>query len=109
MTAAASAAIATAGHGQPDTKPKLLFFYSTRCGKARRVEGFLAQVLQRRHNHDAFTIVRVNIDTRPDLAQRFNVPATPALLVVQDRQVRVQVSQPTGCVEITDALRPWLH
>jgi hypothetical protein len=109
MTAAGSAAAATADYGQPDSKPKLVFFYSARCGKARRVEGFLAQVLQRRHNHDAFTIVRVNVDTRPDLAERFNVPATPALLVVEDRRVRARVIQPTGCVEITNALRPWLN
>jgi hypothetical protein len=33
-------------------KPRLLFLYSARDGRARRVEGYLAQVLQRRRNHE---------------------------------------------------------
>src|SRR5579875_2608140 len=33
-------------------RPKLLFFYSAHSGQCRRAEALLAQVLQRRHNHD---------------------------------------------------------
>ncbi len=33
-------------------KPSLVFFHSASSGRCRRVEGFLAQVLQRRANHD---------------------------------------------------------
>jgi hypothetical protein len=32
--------------------------------------GFLAQVLQRRRNHESFDLVRVSVDERPDLAER---------------------------------------
>ncbi len=39
--------------------PRLVFFHSTMSGHCRRVEGFLAQVLQRRRNHGTFALVRV--------------------------------------------------
>jgi len=45
----------------------LVFFYSPLSGRCRRVEGFIAQVLQRRRNHDTFELVRVSVDLRPDL------------------------------------------
>jgi hypothetical protein len=34
------------------SNPGLLFFHSPTEGSSRRVEGFLAQVLQRRRNHE---------------------------------------------------------
>jgi len=37
-------------------RPLLLVFTSDRNGKCRRAEGFLAQVLQRRRNHDTFSV-----------------------------------------------------
>ena len=51
-------------------RPSLVFFYSSRSGASRRVEGFLAQVLQRRRNHDTFRIYRVDDVERPDLVKQ---------------------------------------
>ena len=70
------------------TKPRLVFFHSRSCGKCRRVEGFIAQVLQRRHNHGTFVLVPVDAEERPDVLERFNVDEVPSLVVVTDRQVR---------------------
>lgn len=53
---------------EADSRPKLLFFYTDSSGRSRRVESFLAQVLQRRRNHDTFQLYRVDCDARPDLA-----------------------------------------
>jgi hypothetical protein len=61
------------------TKPKLVFFYSPQSGRCRRVEGFIAQVLQRRRNHETFELVRVSVDKRPDLADRFGVETVPTI------------------------------
>jgi hypothetical protein len=36
-------------------KPKLVFALSGRDGRSRRLDAYLAQVLQRRHNHDTST------------------------------------------------------
>jgi hypothetical protein len=90
-------------------RPRLLFFYSSVSGHCRRVEGYLAQVLQRRRNHDAFELVRVRVERRPDLAARFHVDAVPTLVVVEDRKVRKRIVTPTGCKELEEELTPWLH
>jgi thioredoxin-like negative regulator of GroEL len=90
-------------------RPQLLFFSSPRDGYARRVDGFLAQVLQRRKNHESFTIRRIDTDARPDLAERFRVGAGPTLIVVDDRKLRGRLNRPTSCSEISELLQPWLR
>jgi thioredoxin 1 len=88
--------------------PQLVFFYSPRSGQSRRAEGYLAQVLQRRHNHETFSIVRVDVDAHPNLAEKFEITSTPTLLVVADGGVQARLSELNGCREITRVLQPWL-
>lgn len=90
-------------------KPMLLLFYSETSGRSRRVEGFLAQVLQHRRNHDTFELVRISVERRPDLAERFNVSVTPAVLVVAERKVQRRILSPRGCRELETELHPWLR
>lgn len=90
-------------------RPLLLIFYSARSGRSRRVEGFLSQVLQRRKNHETFTIVRVEVDERPDLAHRFGVSETPTLFVIDGRKVKRRLVAPNGTRELQRGLAPWLH
>jgi thioredoxin-like negative regulator of GroEL len=94
--------------GGSDTKPLLVFFYSERSGRCRRAEGFLAQVLQRRRNHETFRVRRVPADERGDLVERFRVDRVPTLLVVADKRVRGRLVEPRGCEEIQTFLAPWL-
>jgi thioredoxin-like negative regulator of GroEL len=89
-------------------KPMLIFFTSSRDGRSRRAEGFLAQVLQRRRNHDTFTIHYVAREERPDLLERFRIEQTPTLVVVAGKRVRGSLAQPRGCEEIQTFLAPWL-
>jgi thioredoxin-like negative regulator of GroEL len=90
-------------------KPKLVFFHSKVCGRCRRVEGFIAQVLQRRKNHGTFVLHEIDIDERPDLVERFRIDEVPALLVVADRRVKGRLKHPRGCRDIEEMLKPWLH
>jgi thioredoxin-like negative regulator of GroEL len=90
-------------------KPILLFFFSETSGRCRRAEGFLAQVLQRRKNHDTFRVHRIAMSTRPDLAQRFRVDTAPTLLVIDGKAVRGKLVEPRGCEEIQAFLAPWLR
>ena len=90
-------------------KPGLVFFYSAQSGSCRRVEGFLAQVLQRRRNHGTFKLYRVDGGERPDLVQRFGVEAMPTLVVVEGKNVRAKLPKPRGCREIERFLAPWLN
>jgi thioredoxin-like negative regulator of GroEL len=90
-------------------QPRLVFFHSTLSGHCRRVEGFLAQVLQRRRNHGTFAVVRVAEEERPDLLDRFKVAALPTLVVVEGKAVAGRLEQPRGCREIEGFLAPWLN
>jgi thioredoxin-like negative regulator of GroEL len=92
-----------------DQQPRLVFFHSTLSGHCRRVEGFLAQVLQRRRNHGTFRVVRVSEEERPDLLERFNVETLPTLLVVQGNAVAGRLERPRGCRDIEGFLAPWLN
>jgi thioredoxin-like negative regulator of GroEL len=102
MAAVAQAQIQT---GQP----RLVFFHSALSGNCRRVEGFLAQVLQRRRNHETFRLYNVAREERPDLLQRFGVSTTPTLVVVEGKTVQARLESPRGCREIERFLAPWLH
>ena len=91
------------------TKPRLIFFTSSVSGHCRRVEGFLAQVLQRRRNHGTFRLVRVDESERPDLMERFGVRALPTLIVVEGRTQKARLERPRGCRDIEQLLSPWLR
>jgi thioredoxin-like negative regulator of GroEL len=90
-------------------RPRLVFFYSKRSGRCRRAEGFLAQVLQRRRNHETFTLYRVDAEERPELARRLQVASLPTLVVVEGRHVRGRLETPRGCRDIETFLAPWLR
>ena len=94
---------------QPERRPRLVFFYSPLSGRCRRVEGFIAQVLQRRRNHDTFELVRVSVDGRPDLAEKFGIEQVPTICVVEDRKLRRTIVAPRGCRELERELEPWLR
>ena len=91
------------------TRPLLLFFHSDRSGRCRRAEGFLAQVLQRRQNHDTFRVHRVSREERNDLLERFRIDRLPTLVVVDRKVVRGKLVEPRGCEEIQTFLAPWLR
>jgi hypothetical protein len=90
-------------------RPKLVFVHSQRSGRSRRVEGYLAQVLQRRHNHETFDIVWVDAETQERLVEKLGVGEPPALLVVEERRVRARLPKPGGCESIRAFLEPWLR
>ncbi|HSP74286.1 MAG TPA: thioredoxin family protein [Gaiellaceae bacterium] len=89
-------------------KPGLVFVYSRVSGRCRRVEGLLAQVLQRRRNHETFRLFRVAEEERPDLVERLRVGVVPTLLILESRRVRARLTAPASCAEIEEFLAPWL-
>ena len=96
-------------NGGAPQKPGLVFFHSSLSGHCRRVEGFLAQVLQRRRNHETFKLYRVDDQQRPDLIERFEIGNLPTLVVVENKVVRARLERPRGCRDIERFLAPWLH
>ena len=104
------AAVAQSAQVQVETdKPRLVFFHSALSGSCRRAEGFLAQVLQRRRNHETFRLYNVAREERPDLLERFEIATLPTLVVVEGKTVQARLEKPRGCREIERFLAPWLH
>src|SRR5215813_11229379 len=89
--------------------PLLLFFGAHHDGISRRVEGFLAQVLQRRKNHSRFSLRRIEQEARPDLHERFGITEIPTLMVVDGKRVKGRLIKPNGSKPIQEFLEPWLR
>jgi thioredoxin-like negative regulator of GroEL len=90
-------------------RPGLVYFHSKTSGRSRRVEGYLAQVLQRRRNHATFKVYAVAQEERPDLLERFDVQLTPTLVVVENKVVRAKLESPRSSREISSFLEPWFR
>lgn len=90
-------------------RPGLVFFTTRSSGRCRRVEAFLAQVLQRRANHGTFKLYTVDVDEHPQLAEHFNVATTPVLAVVQGKRLEAKLDEPKHANQIEAFLSPWLQ
>jgi thioredoxin-like negative regulator of GroEL len=94
----------------PTARPRLLLFSSRLSGRCRRVDGFLAQVLQRRANHSTFELDRVEFEHRPELHESFGIDEVPTLVVVDGGgEIKGRIVDPDGCKAIERFLAPWLH
>ena len=65
-------------------------------------------MLQRRGNHDTFSLRRVEYETHIELAERFGIEELPTLLVIEEKRVQARLERPRGCVQIAKLLAPWL-
>jgi thioredoxin-like negative regulator of GroEL len=101
--------VAAAPEAVAEARPSLVFFASSASGRCRRVDGFLAQVLQRGSNHRTFRIYRVDAEKESELVSQFNVETIPTLVVVENKRVQAHLPDPQGCREIEKFLSPWLH
>jgi thioredoxin-like negative regulator of GroEL len=90
-------------------RPRLVLFYSRESGPCRRTDGYVAQVLQRRANHETFALERVEAAERPDLHLRFGIETVPTLIVIEGNRVRGRLADPSGCAAIERFLTPWLR
>lgn len=88
--------------------PLLLLFASKTDGPSRRLDGFVAHVVQRRHNHDSFRYRTVIQEDRPDLFDRFHVEHAPALMVIDDKQVAARMDGFQRPADVESMLAPWL-
>jgi thioredoxin-like negative regulator of GroEL len=68
-----------------DELPVLAFFRSERSGPARRMESLIANFARKERERLRVTVV--DVDTRPDLTERFRVTAVPTLILIDRRRV----------------------
>jgi thioredoxin-like negative regulator of GroEL len=90
----------------PDERPQLVFFTSQRSGPARRMESLLAHIA--RKERDRLRVSKVDVDVRPDLAERFQVQQVPALALVVDRRVVSRLDGRATAPRIESMLEPYL-
>ena len=62
-----------------------MFFTSRRSGPARRMESLLAHIARKERSR--LRVSKVDVDDRPDLAERFQVTQVPALALVVEKRV----------------------
>lgn len=68
-----------------DAKPLLLFFWSERSGPARRMESLLAHLARKERTR--LRVMRVEVETQPDLVERLGVSEVPTLVLVKGKRV----------------------
>ena len=66
-------------------QPLLVFFCSARSGPARRMESLLAHLA--RKERARLRVARVDVEERPEVAERFGVEEVPTLVLVKDKRV----------------------
>jgi thioredoxin 2 len=69
----------------------LVFFWSATCGHSRRMDSLVDHFM--RAHRGRLKLAKVDVDARPDLAERFSVEEAPSLVLLQDS---VEVARLTG-------------
>ncbi len=90
----------------PDERPLLIFFTSRRSGPARRMESLLAHIARRERGR--LRVSKVDVDDRPDLAERFRVGQVPALALVVEQRVVSRLEGRATASQIESMLEPHL-
>jgi thioredoxin 1 len=91
----------------PDDTPLLVFFSTQTSGPARRMESLLAHVA--RKERDRLRVARVDVDHRPDLAERFAVTDVPTLVLIKDKQPVARIEGRSSAPKIERMLEPHLR
>jgi len=91
----------------PDARPLLVFFTSQRSGPARRMESLLAHIARKERGR--LRVSKVDVEDRPDLAERFQVQQVPALALVVERRVVSRLDGRATAPRIESMLEPHLE
>ena len=90
----------------PNDRPLLVFFTSRRSGPARRMESLLAHIA--RKERDRLRVSKIDVDERPELAERFRVEQVPSLALVVEKRVVSRIDGRATAPQIESMLEPHL-
>jgi thioredoxin 1 len=90
----------------PNDRPLLVFFTSQRSGPARRMESLLAHIARKERGR--LRVSKVDVDDRPDLAERFRVDQAPSLVLVVGQRVVSRLEGRATAPRIESMLEPHL-
>jgi thioredoxin 1 len=89
-----------------DAQPLLVFFTSEKSGPARRMESLLAHIA--RKERDNLRVKKVDVDERPDLAERFGISEVPSLALVKRKRVVARLEGRATAPKIESMLAAFL-
>jgi thioredoxin-like negative regulator of GroEL len=89
-----------------DKRPLLVFFTSHRSGPARRMESLLAHIARKERSR--LRVRKVDVDERPDLAERFRIRQAPSLALVVEKRVVARIDGRATAPRIEEMLEPHL-
>ena len=90
----------------PDNRPLLVFFTSRSSGPARRMESLLAHIARKERSR--LRVSKVDVDERPELAERFRVGQVPSLALVVGKRVVSRIDGRATAPRIESMLEPHL-
>ena len=90
----------------PNDRPLLVFFTSRRSGPARRMESLLAHIA--RKERDRLRVSKVDVDEKPEVAERFRVEQVPSLALVVEKRVVSRIDGRATAPRIESMLEPHL-
>ena len=90
----------------PAERPLLIFFTSQRSGPARRMESLLAHIARKERGR--LRVSKIDVDDRPDLAERFRVDRVPSLALVVGQRVVSRLDGRATAPRIESMLEPHL-
>lgn len=90
-----------------DATPLLVFFANERSGPARRMESLLAHIARKERTR--LRVRRVDIDERPDIANRFRINEVPTLVLVKDNRTVARIEGRTSAPSIERMLESHLE
>jgi thioredoxin-like negative regulator of GroEL len=90
----------------PNDRPLLVFFTSRRSGPARRMESLLAHIA--RKERDRLRVSKVDVDEKPEVAERFRVEQVPSLALVVEKRVVSRIEGRATAPRIESMLEPHL-
>lgn len=90
----------------PQDRPLLVFFTSRRSGPARRMESLLAHIARKERSR--LRVSKVDVDERPEVAERFRVEQVPSLALVVGNRVVSRIEGRATAPRIEAMLEPHL-
>jgi len=94
------------GESGRDRRNLLVFFSALRSGPARRMESLLAQ-LARKERH-RLSVARVDVEERPELAEKFRVRRVPTLVFVKGKRAVARLEGRANAAEIEELVEQHL-
>src|SRR5215470_10115036 len=91
----------------PDDRPLLVFFTSRSSGPARRMESLLAHIARKERGR--LRVSKIDVEERPELAERFRVGQVPALALVVGKRVVSRIDGRATAPRIESMLEPHLR